>query len=396
MKKTVVTTLTLILFISSSALSQSNEAQEAYLKATTAPSLNQKIQLLEDYIQKYKGKGTQYENYAYAHLCIYSLQANQLNKAIEYGENALSLGGLDDDFKCQVYLTLSIIYTKLGKNLEKAKNYSMQVVEIARVKKDNASSTTSPEQWKKLLGAGYYTHAQAQEKAKQLKGAVSSYIKSYDYLKNRQIGNDLKKAGKSLYEFKFYNDAERAFGKAYNILKDFDSCSFYAKSLYKNRKKEEALTYFKKSYGMQKRGEIAFNIGIILAGKAKKKPSFYEEAIRYLLDASFLSPANSDKAMKLAEGIFYNSKEAAGYNKKVKQIQELGKKLEEMTEIFNENFGDKNEEDLSESEKKEIASWLADIEALQAKIKKTEKEQNLIVAKFNNHLEEAKKRLGIK
>lgn len=396
MKKTVVTAISLILFISSFALSQSNEAQDAYLKATTAPSLNQKIQLLEDYIQKYKGKGTQYENYAYAHLCIYCSQANQLNKAVDYGETAISMSGLDDHFKSQVYLTLSIIYTQLGKNLEKAKNYSMQVVEIAQVKKDNASSATSPEQWKKLLGAGYYTHAQAQEKAKQLKGAVSSYIKSYDYLKNRQIGNDLKKAGKSLYDFKFYDDAEMAFGKAYNILNDFDSCSFYAKSLYKNGKKEEALTYFKKAYGMQKRGELAFNIGIILAGKTKKDYSFSGEAIRYLLDASFLSPPNSEKAMKLAEGIFYNSKEAAGYNEKVKEIQELGKKLEEMTEIFNENFGDKNEEDLTESEKKEIKSWIADIEALQTKIKKLEEEQNLIVAKFNNHIEEAKKRLGIK
>lgn len=243
------------------------------------------------------------------------------------------------------------------------------------------------------MGVGYYTHAQAQEKAKQLKGAASSYIKSYDILKNSQIGKDLKKVGKALYKFKFYKDAEEAFRVAYKILGDYESGSFYAKTLFKNNKKNEALTNFKKVYSKQRSGEVAFYIGIILAENGKKDASVSQEAIQYLLEASFLSPSNSEQARALAESLFFHSKEAGNYNQKVKELTELSKQLEEMTEIFNENFGEKNEDELSDKEKKEIESWLKDIEALEAKIKKIEAQQNVIVQKFNKLLEETKNRL---
>jgi hypothetical protein len=393
MRKTLLTTLALIFFFSSLAISQNDEAHNAYLQAMGAPTLAQKIQLLKNYINKYKGQGTQYEHYAYANLCILSSQTNDLNDAIDYGENALLLGRLDDYTKTQILFVLSTIYTKLGKNLEKAKNYALQVVELARVNEGKKSATTTTDQWSKLMGAGYYTHAQAQEKAKQLKGAASSYIRSYNILKNPQIGKDLKKVGKALYKFKFYKDAEEAFRVAYEILGDYESGSYYSKTLFKNNKKTEALKYFEKLYSTQKSGEVAFYIGIILAENAKKDPSVSKEAITYLLEASYLSPSNSEKARSLAESLFFHSEEAAGYNEKVKELTGLSKKLEEMTELFNENFGDKQEDELSDKEKKEIESWLKDIEALEAKIKKIEAEQSVMVAKFNKLLEETKKKL---
>ncbi|MFB0564658.1 MAG: hypothetical protein ACETWK_03160 [Candidatus Aminicenantaceae bacterium] len=396
MKKTALVTLILIFFVYSSSHGQTDPAHEEYIKATTAPTLPQKIKLLKEYLNKYNGKGSQYENYANAHLCFYTSQSNKLSEAIEYGEKAITMSGLDDFTKSQLYITLSSIYAKQATNLEKAKNYALQAVEIARVNKDKKSSTTTPAQWIQLMGAGYYIHAQTQEKAKQLKGAASSYIKSYDFLKNPQIGKDLKKVGKSLYNFKFYSNAEEAFRVAYNILNDYESCSYYAKSLFKNKKRDEALTYFKKAYQKKKSGEIAYNIGIILAGNSKKNPNTSTEAIKYLLEASFLSPSNSKKARSLAESIFFNSKEAFGYNEKVKELIELNKQLVETTELFNESFGDKSEEELSEKQKKEIESWQADIEALQEKIKKLEAEQKVIVNKFNKLLEDTKKRLGSK
>ena len=393
MKKTVLTTLALTFLISSLVLSQNDEAHDAYLQAMGAQTLAQKIQLLKNYINKYKGQGTQYEHYAYANLCILSSQTGNLNDTIDYGENALLLGGLDDYTKTQVLFVLSTVYTNQGKNLEKAKNYALQVVELSRVNKDKKSATTDAEQWNKLMGAGYYTHAQAQEKAKQLKGAAESFIKSYEILKNPQIGKDLKNVGKALYKFKFYKDAEEAFRVAYQILRDYESGSFYAKTLFKNNKKDEALTNFKKVYSKQRSGEVAFYIGIILAENGKKDASISQEAIQYLLEASFLSPSNSEQARALAESLFFHSKEAGNYNQKVKELTELSKQLEEMTEIFNENFGDKNEDELSNKEKKEIESWLKDIEALEVKIKKIEADQNVIVQKFNRLLEETKNRL---
>lgn len=395
MKKTVLTTFLVVLFISSVSLSQTSEAYDDYINAMAAPSLPQKIKLLKDYLAKYKGRGTQHENYVYANLCIFSSQTNNLNESIEYGENALTVGGLDDSTKSQLYITLSTIYTTLGKNLEKAKNYAMQVVEIAQANKDKESATTTPEQWNQLMGAGYYIHAQAQDKAGQNKGAVSSYIKSYNILKNKQILNDLRKAGKALYDFKFYKDAEEAFKMTSDILQDYESYSYLGKCLFKSGKKEEAVTYFKKAYAKKKGGELAYNIGIILAGNSKTEPS-PQEAIHYLLEASFLSPSHSEKARALAESLFFNSPENSEYNKLAKDISEKGKKLGELIEIYNEKIESKKEDELTEKQRKIMKEMLVDIETQEAEIKKLEAKQSIYTSKFNKLLEETKKRLGIK
>jgi len=393
MKKTALTTLILILFISAS-LSAQVAANDDYIKAMTTSDAAQRVKLLKDYLAKYAGKGTQYENFVYATLCVQNYAGKTVRETIEYGEKALALGGLDDLTKCNVLLTVSAVYSELGQNLEKSKNYASQVVEIAQANKNNRSADATPEQWDKFIGAGYFTHGQALEKSKYLKEAVDSYINSYNILKNAQIANSLKKLGKSLYDIRFYKDAEKAFEIPVSVLKDFASYAFYAKTLYKNKKKEEALKYFKLAYEKQKSGEMAFYVGVILADKTKSNPSVSQEAIRYLLDASFLSASNSKKAMELAESIFFTSDKNTKYNENVKELQKKNKKLEELTTKFNDKFGEKDEEDLSDEEKKEMDAMLEEIDLEEKAIKKLEAEQKIVLDKFNKLIEETKLRLG--
>jgi len=394
MRKTALTTFILILFSFTSLHAQNNEADQAYIKAMTTPDINQRIPLLKAWITKYAGKGTQYENYVYAELCRTPFKGKTAKETIEYGEKALALGGLDDLFSCQVYIQVSAVYSQLGQNLEKAKNYAMQVIQLAKNNKDNNNSA-SPAQWNQFIGAGYFAHGQALEKAKDLKGAVDSYINSYNILKNKQIVDNLKKIGKSLYDFKFYNEAEEALKISSSVLKDFGSYALYAKCLYRNGKKEEALKNFKIAYMKEKSGEIAYNIGIILAGKAKRDPSVSNEAIDFLLEASFLSPVHSQKAMELAENLFFVSNKDLKYNEKVKELLDRGKKLEELTNAFNNKFGEKDEEDLTDDEKKEMKTMLANIEAEKEAIAKLDTETKAALDKFKALIERTKKRLGI-
>lgn len=394
MKKTALTTLIMILFISSSLPAQI-EANQDYIKAMTTSIASQKVKLLKEYLAKYAGKRTQYENFVYAALCVQNYAGKTARETIEYGEKALALGGLDDLSKCNVLLTVSAIYSQRGQNLEKAKNYASQVIQIAKANKNNNSADATPAQWNKFIGAGYFTHGQALEKSKYLKEAVDSYINSYNILKDAQIANSLKDVGKSLYKFKFYKDAEKAFEIPVSVLKDFISYAFYAKTLYKNKKKEEALKYFKLAYGKQRSGEMAFYIGIILADKTKSNPSVSQEAIRYLLEASFLSAANSKKAMELAESIFFTSKRNTKYNQNVKELQKLSNKLESLTNKFNKKFGEKDEEDLSDAELKEMNNMLKDIEFEEMDIQKIKAEQKIVLENFNKLIEETKQRLGV-
>ncbi|MFQ6107996.1 MAG: hypothetical protein ACE5L7_00390 [Candidatus Aminicenantales bacterium] len=374
---------------------QNTTADEAYIKAVTTPDPAQRVKLLKDYLAKYGGKGTKYENHVYAQLCLTPYKGKTPKETITYGEKALALDGLDDLTQCQLLITLSGVYSQLGQNLEKAKSYALKVVEISKANRNKESSTESPQQWNQLIGAGYYAHAQALEKAKDLRSAVGSYINSYNILKNRQIVRDLKRVGKSLYEFKFYNEAEKAFRIACTTSKDFASCLFYAKTLYRMGRKDEALKYFKQAYAKQKSGEIAYNIGIILAAKAEKDPSFQQEAIKYLLDASFLSPKNSKKAMSLAERLFFAGNKKLRYNEKVKELQERTKELESLTEEFNSKFGEKAEEDLSDAEKKQMKTLLARIKSEEETIKKLQAEQKAALAEFQKLIDQTKKRLGI-
>lgn len=394
MKKTALTTLIMILFISSSLPAQI-EANQDYIKAMTTSIASQKVKLLKEYLAKYAGKRTQYENFVYAALCVQNYAGKTARETIEYGEKALALGGLDDLTKCRILITVSGIFSQRGQNLEKAKNYASQVIQIAKANKNNNSADATPAQWNKFIGAGYFTHGQALEKSKYLKEAVDSYINSYNILKDAQIANSLKDVGKSLYKFKFYKDAEKAFEIPVSVLKDFISYAFYAKTLYKNKKKEEALKYFKLAYGKQRSGEMAFYIGIILADKTKSNPSVSQEAIRYLLEASFLSAANSKKAMELAESIFFTSKRNTKYNQNVKELQKLSNKLESLTNKFNKKFGEKDEEDLSDAELKEMNNMLKDIEFEEMDIQKIKAEQKIVLENFNKLIEETKQRLGV-
>jgi tetratricopeptide (TPR) repeat protein len=395
MKKTALTILIMILFISANLPAQT-AANDEYIKAMTTPNADQRVKLLKEYLAKYAGKGTQYENFVYATLCVQNYVGKTVRETIEYGEKALALDGLDDLTKCRILITVSGIYSQHGQNLEKAKNYASQVVEIAQANKNKNSTDVPPEQWNKFAGAGYFTQGQALEKSKYLKEAVDSYIYSYNILKNAQIANSLKKVGKSLYDIRFYKDAEKAFEIPASVLKDFASYAFYAKTLYKNKKKEEALKYFKLAYEKQKSGEMAFYVGIIQADKSKSNPSVTQEAIRYLLDASFLSASNSKKAMELAESLFFTSAGNSKYNENVKEIQKKSKKLENITETFNKKFGEKDEEDLSAAEKKEMDAMLEEIEAEGKAIQKLKDEQKIILEKFNKLIKETKQRLGIR
>jgi len=397
MRKRFLLLIAIVPFLLAPLFAQ-NECEEVYIKAMTEKNPAQQAQLLKNFLATCAGKGSQYENFANANLSLLNYPGKTPAEAISYGEKALSLGGLDDLTRCQLLLQLSALYSQSGQNLDKAKQYGHQVTEVAKAAKakETEGSATSADQWNMMIGAGYFTMGQAQEKAKDYKGAVDSYANSYSLLKNPQIMASIKKLGKALYDAKAYDDAEKAFRAAYTATKDNEIAVVYAQSLYRNNKDAEALALFKEIYGRQKSGEIAYNIGIILAKEAKTNPAVTNEAIRYLLEASFTYAAKSQEAMKLSETLFFLNNKELRYNETVTEILAKNKKIEELTNAYNAKFGNKDEEDLSDSEKAEMKTMLANIETEKKALEKLQSEQNMAIAKFNKLLDDTKSRLGIK
>ena len=98
--------------------------------------------------------------------------------------------------------------------------------------------------------------------------------------------------------------------------------------------------------------------------------------------------------MQLAEGLYFNRNKE--YNQKVKELQSKSKNLGELTNSFNTKFGEKEEEDLTDAETKEMESLLAKIDAEQKAIEKIQEEQKIALEKFNLKIEQTKQKLGVK
>jgi tetratricopeptide (TPR) repeat protein len=396
MRKTTLATLILILFTFVTLYAQTEDANQEYIQAMSTQDPAQKAKLLKQWLKTNQGKGNQYEKYAYAELCVWNYPGKTAEELVEYGEKSLSLGGLDDFTNSRVLMSIASIYSQRGQNLEKAKSYSLQVIQIAKNNRDKEGSGASPAQWDQFMGIAYFTHGTALDKGRDPRGALESYINSYDILKDPQIATALKKVGKNLYDYKFYKDAEKAFKITATALKDYASILLYAKTLHRNGKKEEAIRYYKQAYAQQKTGDVAFNIGIIIAGESERDPSVSPEAIKYLLDASFLSPPNSKKAMQLAESLFFNFNKDLKYNETVRNIQKKNKELEDLTEDYENRFGKKEDEELSDTDKRMMKIMVQDIEALQKDVEGLLLKQKAALDQFNKLIEETKRRLGVR
>lgn len=393
MKKTALASIILGLFLCSLLPAQNPTAKEEYIKAMTASDANQRASLLKAWLSKYGGKGEENENFANATLCISPYEGKTQADIIKYGEKALELDNLDDSTKCQVLINLASTLSNQDQDLDKAVSYGAQVVQTAQSAKKSAPDSQSANAWNQMIGAGYYTQAQAMKKAGNYKGSIEKYVSSYNILKNKQIISEVASLGKTLYENKDYADAAQAFKVTNDILNNFASTSFYAKALHRCGKKDEALKYYKQAFAKQKNGEVAYNIGILLASKAKNDSSVIDEAVEYSLYASLLSKAHTKEAMKLAEGLYFSNK--SSYNDKVKELSAKAKELEKLTTTFNKKFGEKNEEDLTAKEKKEVEEMRKDIASLQENINKIQEEQQAELDKFNALIEQVKKKLGI-
>jgi len=390
MKKAILSAIVVALVLSGVAYGQS-ESDQAYIKAMTANSPAERATLLKDFMSKFGGKGVQYENFANANLCIIGWQGKTEQETITYGEKALALGGLDNVLKCQVLTNLAANFAKLGQ-IDKTKATAAQLIQAATEAKAKEPEAAN---WNAMIGAGHYLTAQALDKAKDIKSALEQYMTSYGILKDAKILAEVKKLAKALYDAKNYADAEKAFRTlAQHNPKDTESQSLIAQCLYKDGKVAEAMALWKDSFAKSKSGDLAYNIGITLAREAKTNPALTNDAIKYLLDAAFLSPAKSKDARALAESLYFSSDKE--WNNRVKLMQESKALIDDWAKTINTKFGDKSEEDLSPDQRREYRKIKESIDKEQKTLDALSAQQKAGVDGFNRLLEGEKSKLGIK
>lgn len=383
----------LLLVLSGSLPAQSSDCSESYITAMSATSVTEKYNLLKAWVASCSGKGIQYENFAYAYLCTLPVTTRTAQETVDFGEKALSIGGFDDPTQYTILVSVASAYIQMGKNLQKARDYAGQAISLAQANEKKGADGGDPARWKQMVGAGHYVQAQAFEKENNFSGAITAYINSYNILRNKQIVQALAKIGQSLYNAKKYGDAEKALKVASTALNDFGTIALYAKSLHRGGKKNEALTQYKKAYAKQKNGEIAYNIGLILAADVQANGGSVDETIKYLLEASFLSAANSEQAMNLAQSLYFSHKDKT-YNDKVKLLGDKSKELDAMTKEYTDKYGE-DEKEMTEEEAAEMDAMYKKIEDKQSEVDSLQAELDASLDKFKQLIEQTKQRLGI-
>jgi tetratricopeptide (TPR) repeat protein len=390
MKRTLGTTAVFVLLLTSFLAAQ-NPADEAYLKAMQISDSCQKVQALKAFLAQYAGQGSQYENYANAYICLEPCKTTPVQDAIQAGEKALTMSGIDANTKLALVATLPGLYIKANQ-FDKAKESAQRLIEAGKTAKGTDSARGD-----QLMGAGYYLIGQAAEKAKDYGGAAEAYIQAYGLLKAPQIAADLKKLGLSLYNAKNYEGAEKIFRQFYASAKDAESATILAQTLNNMGKSDEALAIYREAYAKKKTGELAQNIGILLNSKAKTNPALGKEAMAMFIEAHALYPSGSNQStqcFQYAQSIFFHNGEGAKYNDLIAKIKEHNSAIEQYTKNFNERFGDKSPDELSGSEKNTMKKLQDAIEAEKEAIAKLQAEQKSYVDRFNQIVAQTKSKLG--
>lgn len=395
MKKAILTAVVLSFLLNGLAGAQ-NDADQAYIKAMSANSPQEKAALLKDYITKFGGQGGQYDNFAHAYLFQALFQSGKTDaETLGFGEKALTFSGLEDSLKAQILAALASVYSRSAQTAEKAKTTANHLLQLANTAKGKEAEASHAAMWNKMIGAAHFITGQALDKTKDYKGAVEAYFSAYNILKDAQILAEIKKVGKALYDGGNFAEAEKVYRVIYATLKDGDSLSLLSRSLYKQGKTTEALIMFKEAFAKSKTGEMAYNIGVTLAGEAKTNPGLTAETIRFLLDASVLgtkNPKQAQQAMQIAEGLFYGQDKE--WNSRVAAIQESNKLIEEWVKTLNTKFKDKAEDDLTSDEKREFRRLNENLEREKKIVEGIQAKSKATMAAFQKLVAEAKTRNG--
>jgi len=382
MRRTLWTALALTVLLAGVLTAQT--ADEEYLKAMQISDNCQKVQALGAYITKYAGQDGQYDKYAYAYYCVTPCSSKDAAKAIQYGEKALAGGGLDDQMRIAIVATIAELHASQGQ-LDQAKAAAQRLVDLGKAMKDAALG-------KKVTAAGYELAGDFAVKAGDFGSAADNYITAYGVGKDPKTAAKVQSLGKRLYDQKKFAEAIKVYQALYASAQDTESAKILAQAYYKAGDIDKALATYKEAYAKKKSGDLAYNIAVILANKAKTNSSLNPEAMNYFIEAGLLNPSESKKCLGIAQNLFL------GDNKDLKasyaKIEEHQKVIEQLTKNFNDKYGDKTEDDLTPAEKVTVRKLKDAIQDEQDAIARIQAQQKGFIDKFNALVTQVRSRLG--
>ncbi|MFO7733590.1 MAG: hypothetical protein R6X21_08065, partial [Candidatus Aminicenantes bacterium] len=344
----------------------------------------QKVKALEAYIAKYAGQGTTYENWAHVYYCLTPCPTKNAQTAAEAGEKALTMSGIDGQNKMALLATIPGLYDSAGLR-DKANAAARKLIDFGKASSDAKVGA-------QLQAGGYVMLGQFAEKAGDYGAAAESYITAYGLFKDPSISKQLNGLAANLYKSGKYADAEKVFRQFYAADKGPESAALLGQTLYKQDKVDEALAVYKEAYARKRTPALAQNIAIILNSQVKTSPTKTTETINANIEAALLNPKQQKNFLGQAQNLFVGQDKelAASYAK----IEEHSKAIEQLTKSYNAKVDGKNEDELSESDKRVLKKIEENIQIEQQAIDRIQAGQKGVLDKFNTLVAQVRSKLG--
>jgi hypothetical protein len=317
MNKKITFVTILFLLVSVASFSATNkEKEDLYLKAVAEKDLNSKMGFLKEYVDKFGQKDDKFLRFIYQSLADTSYRLKNYEDAIKYGELTLGYLELDDNSKLNLLFTLSNAYQITKKDLDKALEYAISIVEMSDkiVQKllasgqDKEKVDTMVNNYKTNLIAPAYKlqslilYNKDKENVANIKQAVEKAIKAYEIDKAEATATMAFALAVNLSQKNQVNDALAAAEKVYNTEKPkYNETMFLASMYNKLNEKNKAVKYLEIAYKLKPQLDLAKNIAILVQ---KTDP---EKGAQYFADAFVLSNLNKESDIyKYLQHIYFN------------------------------------------------------------------------------------------
>ena len=306
MKKIAFLIVMLIVFNLSFVYALDREQVDAWTQLVGEKDLQVKMQKLDAYYNKYGAKEDRYSMYMYIHLAQTTYLLQQYDRAIQFGEKALTYKEIDPSNKLPLYLYLANSYNLTKKDLDKAYSNAEKIVVLANSLRSetNRNSAIDVNYAAPALRIQVQLLAAKAQDPKNAVAALNKAIEAFKLDKSDKSANFVIRLSDHVHKMDMVEDAIRGIEAINQDKPSADYHNLLAKWYNQIKNMPKAIENFKAAYSLKKNAQVAYNLGILL-----NQAQELDSALEYLAEAYLLNDEKvSPEALKLFEHLLFFEK----------------------------------------------------------------------------------------
>jgi tetratricopeptide (TPR) repeat protein len=298
------------------SLLHADAKQDLWLKAAAEKNLELRLQLFEEFKDKYGEKETKNTKYLYLNLTQASFQLKKFEKSIEYGEKALSFEDIEGNHKIQLYLWLANAYNITQKDMEKAYYYAGLVVDFGKTLKQRSENTKHSKKLNEQLDKGFIApalriqirilYSKGKNNPQIISDATKKAVEAFKLDNSKKSADLVYRLSLNLSKMNRIDDAIQYVEQITNENSPNSSgLNLLGTWYYKKGNRVRAVEYFQKSYEAMKKNRTAAKMALKIGQLISKMDK--EKAMMFFAESYILSDSDQESnAYKYLRQLWFN------------------------------------------------------------------------------------------